>query len=83
MEHYLKNEKLKNCSLIECPTIKNSRLKKQSKRKALNISGDFAILVISNSSVGFVPVVKRQKGLNYSGYPEKAQKTGNKHEHLP
>jgi hypothetical protein len=26
--------------LSECPIIKNSRLKKQSKRKALNISGD-------------------------------------------
>jgi hypothetical protein len=28
-------------------------------------------------------VVKRQKGLNYTGYPEKGHQTGNKHKHFP
>ena len=39
--------------------------------------------VIADFPVSFIPVVKRQQWLNYTGYPEKGQQPCNKHKHFP
>jgi hypothetical protein len=65
------------------PQNKKKQAEKTQQQEGIKYLGCFCRGTFSNFIISFVPVVKRKKRLNNSGYPEKGHHTCNKHEHLP
>ncbi len=66
--------------MSEC---KKQQTEKTEQKESIEYLGRFRCAVITHLPVRFVPVIKRKKRLDNTGYPEEGQKPCNEHEHLP
>ena len=94
MEKHIKQKQVKERYIA--PEIKDGKItlesmtegkeeqaeKTEQKEGIENLRG-FWCSVVTHLPISFISVVKRKKWLNYTRDPEKGNKPGNEHEHLP
>jgi hypothetical protein len=62
---------------------KKKHAEKTHQKESIKYFRRFLCPVLTKFPVCLVPVIKRQKGLNNTGNPEKCHKPANEHKHFP